>query len=149
MERLPETGRSIIAASWVGTVLFTITAVLSVLTSSMRAVGVVVALALFGVGCVVFLKAFFEVVERSRTEEIAVTQVYFLSGSAPKAVRWHLLGATAVQTVVAFATASARPFTAVAFGILVPMYGLGMAGLWAARHGDFPERAKLRPKKVR
>ena len=38
---------------------------------------------------------------------------------------------------------------AVAFGILVPMYGLGMAGLWAARHGEFPDRRKLRPKKIR
>ncbi len=148
-ERLPETGRPLIAASWIGTAVFTVSAVLSVLTSAMRAVGVVVALALFAVGCVVFLKAFFEAVERSRTEEIAVSNLYFLSGSAPKAVRWHLLGSTAVQVVVSFATASVRPFTAVAFGILVPMYGLGMAGLWAARHGEFPDRRNLRPKKIR
>lgn len=138
-----------IAASWIGTAVFTVTAVLSVATSAMRAVGVAVALVLFAIGCVVFLKAFFEAVERSRTEEIAVANLYFLSGSAPSAVRRHLLGSTAVQVVVAFATASARPFTAVAFGILVPMYGLGMAGLWAARHGEFPNRRKLRPKKTR
>lgn len=138
-----------IAASWTGTAVFTTTAVLSTITAAFRATGVVVALALFAVGCVVFLKAFFEAVERSRTEEIAVSNLYFLSGSAPRGVRWHLLGSTAVQVVVAFATASARPFTAVAFGILVPMYGLGMAGLWAARHGEFPDRRKLRPKKTR
>lgn len=148
-ERLPEPGRGMIAASWIGTAVFTVTAVLSAITSAMRATGVIVALALFAVGCVVFLKAFFEAVERSRTEEIAVANLYFLSGSAPKVVRRHLLGSTAVQVVVAFATASARPFTAVAFGILVPMYGLGMAGMWAARHGEFPDRRKLRQKKIR
>ena len=148
-DRLPEPGRPLIAASWIGTAIFTLTAVLSVFSTAMRTVGVVVALALFTLGCVVFLKAFLEAVERSRTEEIAVSNLYFLSGSAPKDVRWHLLGSTAVQVVVAFATASARPFTAVAFGILVPMYGLGMAGLWAARHGEFPDRRNLRPKKIR
>src|SRR5207248_757919 len=26
------------------------------------------------------------------------------------------------------------------FGILVPLWGLGLAGLWAARHGTFPRR---------
>ena len=36
------------------------------------------------------------------------------------------------------AAASIRPFTAVAFGILAPMLGLGLMGLWGARHGRFP-----------
>jgi len=52
--------------------------------------------------------------------------------------RFHLL--TTVQTVVAITTASMRPFTAQAFGILVAMLGLGLGGLWAARHGVFGER---------
>ncbi|MGI9622760.1 MAG: hypothetical protein ACR2PK_07985, partial [Acidimicrobiales bacterium] len=101
------------------------------------------------IGTVVFLVAFAAAVERSRTEEIAVASLYFLSGSAPGSVRWHLLGSTAIQTAVAFAAAAARPFTGAAFGILVPMYGLAMAGLWAARHGTFPDRINLRPKKIR
>ncbi len=142
-------GRSIITLSWVGTGVFTVSAVLSTITAAARSVGVVVAVALFALGCVAFLAAYARAVDRSRIEEIGVGGLYFLAGSAPARVRWHLLGSTAVQIGVAFATASVRPFTGVAFGILVPMYGLGMAGWWASRHGDFPPRAHLRPKKQR
>jgi hypothetical protein len=143
-------GSAIIQAAWAGTALFVLTAVASVLTDRMRLVGVVVALALFAIGTITFLVAYARAVNRSRLEEISVVELFFLSnGCAPKRVRRHLMGALAVQVVTAFATASARPFTAVAFGILVPMYGLGMAGLWAATHGTFQKRRQLRPKKVK
>ena len=144
---LPDQGRRLTVAAWAGTALFVVSAVLSTAFSSMRIVGVVVALVLFAAGCVAFLMGFAGAVERSRTEDIGIGGLYFLAGSAPAGARWHLMGALVVQTVVAFTTASIRPFTAVAFGILVPMYGLGVAGLWAARHGTFPARADLRPKK--
>lgn len=149
LQNLPETGRSVVVGAWTGTGVFVVSAVLSTLVSSLRIVGVVVALALFAAGCLAFLSAFAAAVERSRTEEIGIGGLYFLAGSAPTSVRWHLLGALAVQVVTAFTTASIRPFTAVAFGILVPMYGLGMAGLWAARHGHFPARTDLKRKKQR
>jgi hypothetical protein len=145
-----DDGGALIVATWAGTGLFVVTAVLSAITSSMRAVGVIVALVLFALGTLAFLVSFLRAVERSRTEEIAVVQLYFLAGGcAPKAVRLHFMGALAVQVITAFATASARPFTAVAFGILVPMYGLGMTGLWASAHGSFAKRRKLRPKKIK
>ncbi len=32
------------------------------------------------------------------------------------------------------------PYTAVAFGVLAPMLGLGLIGLWGARYGTFPAR---------
>jgi hypothetical protein len=51
-----------------------------------------------------------------------------------------MLGLWAVQLVVSLVVASIRPFTAVAFAILVPMFGIGMMGLWSARHGSFPPR---------
>lgn len=140
LDALPEPGRQVIAASWAGTAVFAVAQLLSVLSASLRPVGVVVSLALFAAGCLAFLAAYARAVERSRTDEIGVGGLYFLSGSAPGPVRIHLLGALAAQTVVAFVAASIRPFTAVAFGILVPMFGMGLAGLWAARHGSFPER---------
>jgi hypothetical protein len=40
--------------------------------------------------------------------------------------------------VVAVTAAALRPFTALAFSVLVPMLGLGLMALWAARHGRFP-----------
>jgi hypothetical protein len=50
------------------------------------------------------------------------------------------MGSLGAQTAIALGTAAARPFTSVAFGILVPMFGLGLAGLWGARHGRFEAR---------
>lgn len=96
-----------------------------------------VAVVLFVVGCGAFLWAYAIAIGRSRTEAIGIGGLYFLAGSGPRSVRRTLLGAFGVQVVAALATASVRPFTSVAFGILVPMYGLGLAGLWGARYGCF------------
>ena len=48
--------------------------------------------------------------------------------------------ATAVEIVAVVVAASIRPYTEVAFGILAPMFGLGLMGLWGARYGEFPPR---------
>jgi hypothetical protein len=73
-----------------------------------------------------------------------VAGLYLLIGSAPRPVQVRLLVALAVPSVVAIATsvatASVRPFTPLAFGLLVPMFGLACCGLWAAYHGAFPAR---------
>ena len=143
----PETearpGTGIVRAAWAGTALFVVAAAAAAVSpDSLGIVAAAVDLALFAVGCVAFLVAFFRVVERSRTEEISVNGVYFLAGgSAPSSVRTPLLAALAVQIVVAVATAALRPYTELAFGVLVPVYGLGLIGLWASRYGEFPDRA--------
>ena len=36
------------------------------------------------------------------------------------------------------AAASIRPYSEVAFGILAPMFGLGLMGVWGGRYGDVP-----------
>ena len=33
-----------------------------------------------------------------------------------------------------------KPGSSLALGFLVPMFGFGLNGLWAAYHGDFPRR---------
>ncbi len=142
-----DDGSALITVAWTGTAIFVVTAAIAVFVEPFRLVSAGVALVLFALGMAGMLIAFAGAVERSRTEDIGMGGLYFLAGSAPKEVQRHLMGATAVQTVVAFTTASIRPFTALAFGILVPMFGLGVAGLWAARHGDFPKRQKIVPKK--
>lgn len=106
-------------------------------------VGVLVALSavLFIAGSLACLWAFAVAVQRSRSVEIAPIQLYFLTGGcAPAAVRNRFLTLLGVQVVVGLIAASIRPFTGVAFGILVPMFGLGASGLWAARNGVFPDR---------
>jgi hypothetical protein len=97
---------------------------------------------LFAVGVGAFLWAYGIAVGRSRTDAVGIGGLYFLSGSAPKVVRTRFLVALAVQVVVAVVSASIRPYTAVAFGILVPMFGLGLMGLWGARYGTFPPRER-------
>ncbi|MFM2115003.1 MAG: hypothetical protein RI908_744 [Actinomycetota bacterium] len=113
-----------------------------------RVVIVVVSLALFAVGVATFLIGFFAAVQRSRESEISVSQLFFLTGEvAPRDVKVPMLVALSVQTVVGVAAAIARPTTdgkagsVLAFGVLVPMLGLGLNGLWASRHGAFAPRS--------
>jgi hypothetical protein len=151
MDREMRDGRAIVRADLVGTAVFTVSAVLAaaVFTDPFRLQGVVVSLVLFAVGIGAFAWSYWVAVQRSRTDEIAVSQLYLLMGSAvPRAVRNRMNGALAVQTIVALATAIARPSTdgqagsTLAFGVLVPMFGLGMNGLWAALHGRFEPRRR-------
>ena len=133
-------GRTVVRASWAGTAVFTVSAVVGVALEGARGVFVAVSLVLFAAGLGAFVWSFGRAVVRSQEEEIAVASLWFLMGSAPAAVRNSLLASLAVEVVVAVAAASARPFTPMAFGILVPVYGLGLCGVWAARHGRFPAR---------
>jgi hypothetical protein len=95
-------------------------------------------LVLFAVGCGAFLWAYAVAIGRSRYEVLTMGGVFFLGdGVAPTRVARTLRAALAVQVVVAVAVAAVRPFTALAFAVLVPMLGLGLMPLWAARHGRF------------
>ncbi|MEY2462136.1 MAG: hypothetical protein QOH64_274 [Acidimicrobiaceae bacterium] len=137
----PESGAAIINLSWAGTGLFVATAALATIDpDGLSGPGIAVDLGLFAIGCAVFLWAYAVAVSRSRTDAIGIGGLYFLQGSAPKVVQYRLLIPLAVQVVVAVATSIIRPYTAVAFGILVPIFGLGLAGLWGARNGTFEPR---------
>lgn len=131
----------IIGADWSGTAVLAAAAVAAVLAPDTMALPyAAVAMALFVAGFVAFVWSYALAVGRSRDEVLSVAGIWFLSGSAPREVRRSLLTALAAQTIVVVVAASIRPFTAVAFGVLAPLYGLGLAGLWAARHGTFPAR---------
>jgi hypothetical protein len=123
-------------------VVFTISSVAAVLVRDARPVAVAVSVALFAAGAAIMLLALVRAAGRSRTDEVTVPGIFFLADSAPKALRRHLLASLAVQVVVAFVTAGVRPFTSLAFGILAPVYGLGVTGLWGARHGRFGPRRR-------
>jgi hypothetical protein len=133
-------GARIRAASWAGTGAFALTAVTASLVPALEAVAFGVAVLLFIAGCVVFFAAYARGVARTRTDQIAVTSLFLLAGSAPSDVRRSLLASLAAEVVVALATAIGRPYTSLAAGTLVPLYGLALCGLWAARHGTFPAR---------
>jgi hypothetical protein len=144
-------GLGLIRLDVAGTAVFVVTAVVeAIVLDWTRPPAVAVALVLFATGCVLFLAGYARAVDRSRTDELSVAGLYLLSGDvAPVRVKRVLLGLLAVQVLVALATAIARPYTTVAFGILVPMFGIGVIGTWAARHGTFPPRQTLAPKRRR
>jgi len=128
------------------TIVFTVAAVAAaIFPGPLRIPFAVLSCALFAIGTVAFLWAYGKAIERSREQDVSVPMIYGMTTS-PRNVRvsFHLL--TFVQSAVAIATASIRPFTAQAFGILAPMLGIGLAGLWAARHGTFAERTDGRHK---
>ncbi len=130
-------GRRIIVLSWVALGCFAVIAIPDALgLHAVDDVAAGVSLALFLGSLPIWLYAFGLVLVRSaRGDDIAVASWVFLTGSAPSDVRRHLLGATAASIVIAFATAWANPFS-----VLVPMFSLGMAALWGARHGTYPAR---------
>jgi hypothetical protein len=132
----------IVRAAYVGTAVFTVVAVLAAATNADPIVvaTVLVDLVLFAIGCVAFVLTLLRAADRSRTDELSVAGIWWLTGSAPAPVRRQLLGVFGVEVLVALVTASVRPFTGLAFGILVPTYGLGLVGLWAVRLGKFGPR---------
>ena len=134
MRDLP--GARIILFSWATVILFSVVAIVDAIGAPIDALAVGLCLALFLVSLPVWAWAFgLAVVRTSRGDDIVVSSLFFLTGSAPDRVRKHLLGAFAISCVVALATAWANPF-----GVLVPMLPLGLVGLWGARHGVFPAR---------
>jgi hypothetical protein len=102
-------------------------------------------LVLFAAGCGAFLWAYALAIGRSRYETITMSGLFFVGeGVAPPDVTRLLRGAFGMQVVVAVTAAAVRPFTALAFSVLVPMLGLGLMALWAARHGRFPAKPSER-----
>lgn len=135
-------GTGIVNLAWAGTGAFAVTAIVATIADrdALTYIAVAVALALFAVGCGAFLWAYALAVARSREELIGIGGLYFLAGTAPKVVAFRLRLVLAVEVVIALATSAVRPYTSVAFGILVPMFGLGLMGLWGARYGTFAPR---------
>jgi hypothetical protein len=131
-------GAALINFSWAGTALYAALALAGTIAPDSFGVSTAaVAGVLFVIGCVVFLWAYAVAVSRSRKDLIGIGGLYFLAGTAPKLVRFRLRLSFAIEIVAAIASSSIRPFTLMAFGFLVPVYGLGMMGLWGARHGTF------------
>lgn len=143
-------GRRIVVADVAGTAVFAVTAEISAVTFALWAqwLAALVALALFAAGVATFLLAHAMAVQRSRAEQIGVLEIFLLLGpSIPRPVRRSLLGILGLQVAVAVVTTFQRPNgvdgkpgTSLALGFLVPMFGLGLNGLWAATRGAFPPR---------
>jgi hypothetical protein len=125
--------------------LFAAVAVLGTVWSGVLPVAVTVDLAMFAVGALVLLWAFLRGVDRSREEEVSLAGLFFLAGGvAPAPIVAWLWGGLVVQVVVAVVTASVRVYSSLAFGVLAPVFGLGMLAVWGAVHGEFPRKQPVR-----
>jgi hypothetical protein len=116
-------------------------------TPGLRGMIVAVDLALFAIGCFAFIWSYFSAVQRSRTDEISVAGLFALaSGVAPRRITMVMNSCLAAQVVVGLIGAIVRSSTdgragsTLAFGVLVPIFGLGLNGLWSSRLGVFPPR---------
>ena len=126
---------------WATAVFAAVSVVAVVVPDPVEYVAVPVDLVLFVAGCATFLWAYAVAIGRSRYEALTMAGVFFLADRvAPARVTRALRLLLAVQVVAAVAAAAARPFTAVAFAVLVPMVGLGLMALWGARYGRFPAK---------
>ena len=141
----------LVRANLAGTALFLAALALAIPFRSQRpgqVLIVVVSLVLFAAGIATSLWAYTTALERSRSEEVGVANLYLLSGdTAPKPVKRAMSWALAAQVVAALTGATVgvvglqdNQLNALAFGVLVPMFGIGMNGAWAARYGSYGPR---------
>jgi hypothetical protein len=156
MEPTDSTGDVLITVDLAGTALFALTAALAAVlfTNFWQWVASITALGLFAIGVFAFLWSYYNAVQRSRRDEIGVAQLYLLVGppTAPR-VRRIMLSLLLVQLSIAVVTTFARlegpdgkPGSSLALGFLVPMFGFGINGMWAAYHGNFPRRTVAEPR---
>ena len=155
----PETtsmpGAPIVRYDLVGTALFVVAMAVAVPLRNARSGQVLIAatsMTLFAAGAATSLWAYAAALDRSRTEEVGVANLFLLSGeTAGLRVRRAMWGCLAAQIVVALAGAiigvvglDKGRLNTLAFGVLVPMFGIGANGLWAARHGHYGQRSATR-----
>ncbi len=137
-----EPGAGLVKLAFLGTGGLVATSVgAATLPETLGAIHAALSVVLFAVGTGALLWAYALGVSRSRAELIAIPGLFFLAGpTAPGSTRRQLRIALAVEVVAVVTAAAIRPFSEVAFGILAPMFGLGLMSMWGGRHGTFPPR---------
>jgi hypothetical protein len=136
----PGAGWWAVQAAWAGVGLQTVAAAAAVAARWGRGPHVAVCSLLILGGLATMVAAFLRAVGRSRDELVDVPGLFLLLGSAPRRTQLWLWGAVAASTAVGVAAAAARPYTSLAFGVMVPLWPYGLTVLWNALHGAFPSR---------
>ncbi len=124
-------GWKLVQTTWSATALLAVALAAGLAAPSVFGiVVVVVSLVMFCGGMAAFVWSYFIAADRSRTEELSVAGLYLLAEGAPRWARLHMMGSMGAQVVIAMVAALARSYMFVAFGILAPLFGMGLAGLW-------------------
>lgn len=142
----PPQGAGLVNVTFAGTgLLVGSSAAAAALPDTFGLAHAVLSCVLFAVGTGGLLWAYALGVSRSRTDAVSLVGLFFLGGgAAPPDVRRPFRVALGVEVVAVVAAAAVRPYTEVAFGILAPMFALGLMGTWGGRHGTFPPRPAKR-----
>jgi len=146
-----QAGVALVRGDAVGTAIFAVVLAIGIPLRDERPAQILVgavSMVLFSIGAIGCLWAYVSALERSRVHELGVANLYLLTGrTAPPKVKRLMSLLLAAQVVLAFAGAiigavglTGSQVNALAFGILVPMFGLAMNSLWAVRHGSFGPR---------
>ncbi len=137
-------GRGIVVLSWIATAaLCLLTAAAVVAPDEVIAVFFAFAMGSFLVGSALLAVDVVMAAARSRQDAMGIGGLFFLAGSAPRAVQVQLNLSLGLAVVVAVLGAALRPFTPLAFGVLAPVLQLACSGLWGVRHGHFAPRGPL------
>jgi len=145
----------LVRGNLIGTVAFIVAVAIGLPLKEHRPVQVlivVVSVVLFAIGIATGLWAYAQALELSRVKEVGVANLFLLTGpTAPSAVKRAMALALTLQVVTAIVGASIGMsgldkgrLNVMAFGILVPMFGIGMNGAWAARYGSYGPRVDPR-----
>ncbi len=136
-------GRWISSASWLGTIALAVVSVLALVDPDAFLPAFFVAtFALFTLGAALLALDVVLAAARSTTHAMGIGGLFFLAGSAPRAVQYSLNGSLLAAVLVSVGVAVVGLSTPeLAFGTLVPTLQLSLTGLWGVRHGLFPERS--------
>lgn len=149
VERTPAPGEPLVRADVVGTLVAAAAGVLALVSSDLaKFVLVPVAAVAGGVGLVTFVWSYFRAVGRSRQDEISVSQLYGVAGKvAPPGVKRRLQWSLWAQVIIAivvmfvgFQRTEPQEFNWAATIIVLPLFGMGLNGVWVALHGTFGPR---------
>lgn len=119
----------------------------AVFSPELRVAVAVFDLVLFAIGVATFILGYFSAVQRSRYDDVSVAGLFLLLDKvADRSTTLKMNSALAVQTIIGLMGAIVRgstdgkPGSTLAFGVLVPLLGLGLNGMWASKHGVFAPR---------
>lgn len=123
------------------TLVFVVLTVLSIANPDLYFSVAVLDSVLFGLGLLCFAGGFFTAVLRSRYLQVSLAGAFFLVGEVVTVKNRRLFRAVlAVQVLFGLLGAVWRPFTELAFGVLVPMLGLGQMAIFGGLCGNFPKK---------
>ena len=142
-------GGAVVRADIIGTVLIAAVGALGLVSEALaRSLLVPVSSVAAAAGVIAFVWSYFRAVSRSRDHEISVSQLYGVAGKvAPPGVKrrlqWCLWGQVVVAvavTAIGFSQTEPQEFNWPAVIIVVPLYGMGLNGVWVSCFGTFGPR---------